>query len=127
MEPTSGEMPRLFWLQTIETFLESRSERQESLLPGKELRRQECTTQKSGVGMVRMGFSGEPKHPNIQMSSYPDLQMSKGPDVQRSAYPDIRYQIPIIRYRKRCMQITTNNFLAKRSRDNYNEQHKLTL
>ena len=41
---------------------------------------QECTTQKSGVGMVT----------RIEICRYPDVQMS--------GYPDIRYQIPDIRY-----------------------------
>ncbi len=49
---------------------------------------QECTTQKSGVGMVT----------RIRISRYPDIQISRYPDVQMSGYPDIRYQIPDIRY-----------------------------
>ena len=49
---------------------------------------QECTTQKSGVGIVT----------RIQISRYPDIQISRYPDVQMSGYPDIRYQIPDIRY-----------------------------
>ena len=49
---------------------------------------QECTTQKSGVGMVT----------RVQISRYPDIQISRYPDVQMSGYPDIRDQIPDIRY-----------------------------
>ena len=49
---------------------------------------QECTTQKSGVGMVT----------RVQISRYPHIQISRYPDVQMSGYPDIRYQIPDIRY-----------------------------
>ena len=46
---------------------------------------QECTTQKSGVGMVT----------RIQISRYPDIQISRCPDIQISG---IRYQISGIRY-----------------------------
>ena len=49
---------------------------------------QECTTQKSGVGMVtRVQIS---RYPYIQISRYPDVQMSRCPDIQISG---IRYQV----------------------------------
>ena len=50
---------------------------------------QECTTQKSGVGMVT----------RIQISSYPDIQISRCPDVRISRYQvsDTRYQVSGIR------------------------------
>ena len=53
---------------------------------------QECTTQKSGVGMVT----------RIQISRYPDIQMSRCPDIQISG---IRYQISGIRYQKKDVEI----------------------
>ena len=51
---------------------------------------QECTTQKSGVGMVT----------RIQVSRYPDIQISRCPDVRISRYQvsDTRYQVSGIRY-----------------------------
>ena len=50
---------------------------------------QECTTQKSGVGMVT----------RIQISRYPDIQISRCPDVRISRYQvsDTRYQVSGIR------------------------------
>ena len=59
------------------------------VIPGKKGPCQECTTQKSGVGMVT----------RIQISRYPDIQISRCPDVRISRYQvsDTRYQVSGIR------------------------------
>ena len=61
---------------------------------------QECTTQKSGVGMVT----------RIQISRYPDIQMSRCPDIQISG---IRYQISGIRYQQKVNENHKTNVFPK--------------
>ena len=71
---------------------------------------QECTTQKSGVGMVT----------RIQISRYPDIQISRCPDVRISRYQvsDTRYQVSGIR---KISENHTKNGFSKKSRKSSNE------
>ncbi len=85
VEPTSGEIPRLFWFQKIQKSPKWGPKFQGRVIPGKKrpLPGMHHTEVRSGDGH---------QNPNIQISRYPDVQMS--------GYPDIRYQIPDIRYQK---------------------------
>ena len=85
VEPTSGEIPRLFWFQKTQKSLKWGPQFQGRVIPGKK-------RPLPGMHHTEVRIGDGHQNPNIQISRYPDVQMS--------GYPDIRYQIPDIRYQK---------------------------
>jgi hypothetical protein len=72
VEPTSGEIPRLFYFKKSRNHLNEVQNFRDVLFLEKKGPCQECTTQKSGVGILT----------RIQISRYPDIQISRYPDIQ---------------------------------------------
>ena len=87
VEPTSGEIPRLFLFQKIHKSPKWGPKFQGHVVPGKKrpLPGMHHTEVRSGDGH---------QSPNIKISIYPDIQMSRCPDIQISGIrSDIRYQV----------------------------------
>ena len=108
VEPTSGEIPRLFLFQKIQKSPKRGPTFQGRVIPGKKrpLPGMHHTEVRSGDGH---------QNPNIQISRYPDIQISRCPDVRisRCQVSDTRYQVSGIRYQKKWVEINQNRFFQK--------------
>ena len=112
VEPTSGEILRLFWFQKIMKSPKWGPKFQGRVIPGKK----KTPARNAPHRSPEWGWSPESKYPDIQISRYPDIQMSRCRDIQISG---IRYQISGIRYQKNESKSPKISF-SKKSRKSSN-------